>query len=125
MSERRHGCRRVEHLHLRVMSIRSRSLVSIVAMRACSSLCVVPLLALGCAGSDNTADQGSVAQTGALSLPLTAVGASGAVYRLRQGVFSVTEIATGTSTLLSTEQDPLASTLEASLPSGDYFVALQ
>jgi hypothetical protein len=87
---------------------------------------VVPMLAaVGCGGNDDTTREESVAATGALSLPLTAVGASGAVYRLRQGVFSATQLATGTATLLSTEQDPLASTLEASLQNGDYVVALQ
>jgi hypothetical protein len=107
------------------MSIRSKSLVSVVAMLACSSLCVVPLLAVGCAGGDSPANEAGAAQTGALSLPLTAVGASGAVYRLRQGVFSVTRVATGAVTQLSTEQDPLSATLQASLDSGDYVVALQ
>lgn len=86
---------------------------------------VVPLLAVGCASDDGAEDLGSEAQTGGLSLPLTAVGASGAVYRLRQGVFSATQLSTGSSTLLSTEQAPLASTLEASLSNGDYVVALQ
>ena len=107
------------------MSIRSKSLVSVVALGACSMVGIVGLLAVGCAGNDDVTEQDGAAQTGALSLPLTAVGGSGAVYRLRQGVFSATQLSTGSATLLSTEQDPLASTLEASLPNGDYVVALQ
>ena len=86
---------------------------------------LVPFFAVGCAGNDGTTAKDSVAETGALRLPLTAVGASGAVYRLRQGVFSATRLSTGAATLLSTEQDPLASTLETSLQNGDYIVALQ
>lgn len=107
------------------MSIRTKCLVGIVALRARSLVLALPMLAAGCADSDGTAEQAGASQTGALSLPLTAVGASGAVYRLRQGVFAVTALNTGISTPLSTEQDPLASTLEASFPTGDYVVALQ
>jgi hypothetical protein len=94
-------------------------------MRVSSSLLLVSVSGLGCASENSAEDSVPAAQTGALSLPLTAVAASGAVYRLRQGEFTVTDVATAASTLLSTEQDPLASTLEASLPSGEYLVALQ
>jgi len=99
--------------------------MGVVAFGAYSAVGSVPMLAVGCGGNDDTTREESVAATGGLSLPLTAVGASGAVYRLRQGVFSATQLSTGTATLLSTEQDPLASTLEASLQNGDYVVALQ
>ena len=64
--------------------------------------------------------------TGQLELALTARGPSGSLYRLRQAEFLVQELDPfgGFLTFLSSENDPLASTLEATLDTGDYLVEL-
>ncbi len=65
-------------------------------------------------------------ETGQLQLALTAQGSSGAVYRLRQADFDVFSIGPGFSpgAFLSTENDPLATTLEATLDAGEYLITL-
>jgi hypothetical protein len=59
---------------------------------------------------------------GSLSLGLSGQSASGALYRLRNGVVFVAG-ATGTTTF-QTEDDPSRSSLSARLPAGDYHLAL-
>lgn len=83
----------------------------------------------GCSDTDVVrAGQASLpsTDTGQLQLALTARSDSGALYRLRQASFHVLnrDPFGGFATLLSTENDPLASTLEATLPAGDYVIDL-
>lgn len=65
-------------------------------------------------------------ETGQLELALSARSSSGAVYRLRQGTFDVLSIGPGfgSGAFLSTENDPLATTLEATLDIGQYVITL-
>jgi hypothetical protein len=62
------------------------------------------------------------AESGSLQLALTARGASGALYRLRDASFSVRRDDFGFFTSLSTENDPLATTIESTLPVGNFFI---
>jgi hypothetical protein len=87
----------------------------------------------GCSGRDVSRLDVSLApapapalETGQLELALTAQGSSGALYRLRQAQFDVFSAAPGpgAGAFLSTEDDPLATTLEATLPAGEYFINL-
>jgi hypothetical protein len=62
---------------------------------------------------------------GSVSLALSTRGTSGTLYRLRQAVFQTTQLGgAGFSSVLFSEDDPLATTLEASLPTGDYVIDL-
>jgi hypothetical protein len=66
-----------------------------------------------------------VAQTGQLELALTARSASGALYRLRQAQFQVFSTGPfGSFAFLSSENDPLATSLETTLDIGDYQITL-
>jgi hypothetical protein len=83
----------------------------------------------GCSNHDVVSiEEGNVPalSTGQLQLALTARGSSGSLYRLRHAEFLVQELDPfgGFATVLSSENDPLASTLEATLETGDYVVDL-
>jgi hypothetical protein len=86
---------------------------------------------LGCSERDVSRLEFSSApagEMGQLELALSARGASGALYRLREAQFFVSAQTPdpfgGQSTFLSSENDPLSSTLEASLEIGDYQIEL-
>ncbi len=79
---------------------------------------------LSCSSS-GPVEASDASELGTITLPLTAIGGSGAVYRLRQAVFEVSPFNGGGAAFLLSEQDPLASTLESTLPSGSYSVFLQ
>jgi hypothetical protein len=66
----------------------------------------------------------NVAQTGSLNLALTARGESGALYRLRDAFFQVNDPNFNFFTQLFTENDPTASTLETTMPVGDFAITL-
>jgi len=87
------------------------------------------LLGSGCSGKDvSLIEQANLpAAAGQLQLALTTRSASGNLYRLRQAFFQVSQQDSpfgGFSSLLSSENDPLATTLEATVPTGDYAVDL-
>jgi hypothetical protein len=63
--------------------------------------------------------------TGSLRMALSARGESGTLYRLRNANFNVQQDNFGFFTTLSTENDPLATTLEATLPVGNFFINIQ
>ena len=96
--------------------------------------CVVLALAAGpalvaCSSDDSRSRSPLVAErSGRMALALSTRGASGSLYRLRQAEFFVSQQSTdpfsGFALVLSSEEDPLASTLEATLPAGDYSVEL-
>jgi hypothetical protein len=67
-----------------------------------------------------------VAETGQLELALTSHGASGALYRLRQAQFNVFSVSPfgGSFAFLSSENDPLATSLQTTLDIGDYQIQL-
>jgi hypothetical protein len=62
--------------------------------------------------------------TGQLEMGLTATGASGSLYRLRRADFQVFKQDFSFFTFLSSENDPLATTLETTLDVGDYQIDL-
>lgn len=64
------------------------------------------------------------AEAGSLRLALTARGESGALYRLRDAFFQVNDPNFTFFTQLFTENDPGASTLETSMPIGDFTITL-
>ena len=63
-------------------------------------------------------------ESGSLKLALTARGESGALYRLRDAFFQVNDPNFTFFTQLSTENDPTASTLETTVPVGDFTITL-
>jgi hypothetical protein len=63
-------------------------------------------------------------QTGSLALPLSARGQSGALYRLREAIFQVNDESFTFFQTFFTEDDPLASRLESTLPVGDFSITL-
>jgi hypothetical protein len=78
----------------------------------------VPLATASCGTSSGAHEDSS----GSLRMPLTAVSASGRLYRLRNATFDIT----GTqSTSLSSETDPAAQDLVANLPTGSYSIQLR
>lgn len=83
-----------------------------------------------CSGHDVSLLQGELepaaVESGQLQLSLTAQGSSGALYRLRQAELDVFSVGPNFSpgAFLSTESDPLATTLEATLDIGDYVITL-
>lgn len=92
-------------------------------------LCCGGLSAAGCSDSDVVRAEGTSlpsTDTGQLQLALTARSDSGALYRLRQASFQVLnqDPFGGFGTFLSSENDPLATTLEATLQAGDYSIDL-
>lgn len=98
-----------------------------------SSLCLVLALSgpswltLGCSGQPDRANQGSAeseASAGRMSLALTARGASGTLYRLRQASLQVVQQGGFGFAFLSSENDPQATTLEATLTNGTYTAEL-
>jgi hypothetical protein len=64
------------------------------------------------------------AEAGSLRLALTARGESGALYRLRDAFFQVNDPNFTFFTQLFTENDPTASTLETTMPVGDFTITL-
>jgi len=62
---------------------------------------------------------------GRLELQLTAVTASGDAYRLRQGTLTITGLATGFQTQVSTEDDPTRTSLLVELPLDTFEVYLE
>ena len=93
-------------------------------------LCALGVVGLGLASACSSGRERSDAAveepalTGNLSLALSARGASGALYRLRDATFDVRRDDFGFFTTLFTENDPLATTLEATLPTGNFFIDL-
>jgi hypothetical protein len=85
---------------------------------------------LACSGRDVSQLDASLApahtaEAGQLELALTSHGASGALYRLRQAQFQVFGVGPfGSFEFLSTENDPLATSLETTLNVGDYQISL-
>lgn len=61
-------------------------------------------------------------QSGSLRLALSARGESGSLYRLRDAFFQVRDAQFSFFQTFNTEDDPLATNLEATLPVGDFFV---
>ena len=94
-----------------------------------TGLFVTTLLAaattVGCRDEDRIpSGVGGDASLGGIQLALVATGASGAVYRLRDGVFDIWSSTTGTVTTVSTEDDPDAETIDIALDPGGYEVYL-
>lgn len=107
------------------MRVQFNSFLRVVTVQTCLGVIGGALLSSACSGDGSAEQADSARSTGSLSLPLTAIGASGAVYRLRQASFAVESLEGGPGAVLFSEQDPLASTLESTLPSGNYVVTLQ
>ena len=85
----------------------------------------VLLVAVLCAGTTNCASEISTEEPGALgqaSVPLTAMGASGALYRLTGATFT---IAGPTSSTISTDALPDSGTIDVALNAGAYQITLQ
>src|SRR5688572_15682874 len=97
----------------------------LVAVHACLGLWGGSLLLSACSDGNAVHEPEGANSLGHVSLPLTATGASGSVYRLRQALFDVTNNGNGANVVLSSEQDPLSTTLESSLLAGNYNVSLQ
>lgn len=66
----------------------------------------------------------SVVETGTLTLPLTAVGASGATYRLLGGAFEMRNLSTGEFFVEFSDSDPFANDIFTTVSAGDYDVEL-
>jgi hypothetical protein len=83
-------------------------------------------MATACSSNDRRGGEKAEAEvpfeSGNLRLALSATGASGALYRLRNARFDVRQDNFGFFSTLFTENDPLSSTLEATLPVGNFFI---
>jgi hypothetical protein len=95
------------------------------------SICALGVMSMGFAvscssdhGRGRAEPKGEVAATGSLNLALTARGESGALYRLREAFFQVNDPTFTFFTQLSTENDPSATTLETTIPVGDFAITL-
>jgi hypothetical protein len=104
------------------MMMRSFSSISILMMAVAG----VGLASSCSSDGKSKAEQPSdtQAEAGSLSLALTARGESGALYRLRDAFFQVNDPNFTFFTQLSTENDPTASTLETTMPVGDFTITL-
>ncbi len=80
---------------------------------------------LGCSRQPSPSGAGEEAtDVGQLKLALTAVSSSGKVYRLRDGLFTISSLSTGEQVEVSTEDDPDASSIDVELAAGAYSVLL-
>lgn len=111
----------------------ARGLLScaVVCRLVAGSMLASPILAssvlLACSGNDTSRIESALepeSSTGQLELSLTARGASGSLYRLRRADFQVFKQDFSFFTFLSSENDPQATTLEATLDTGDYQIDL-
>ncbi len=75
-------------------------------------------------GSAAAPQEEDVAQSGTLAMALTARGASGSLYRLRDATFQVNDPNFFFFQTFFAENDPLATRLEATLPTGDFQITL-
>jgi len=130
----------MKHWRTSALSLAARSLAqprwvasSVLVPSVVLSLGLSALLAstLGCSERDVSRLEFSstpALEVGQLELALTARGASGALYRLRQAQFFVSAQTAdpfgGQSAFLSSENDPFSSTLETTLEIGDYQIDL-
>lgn len=84
---------------------------------------------LSCSGKHPRSDASDSAQAplpaGQLRMALSAHGESGALYRLRNANFNVRRDDFSFFQTFQTESDPLATTLEATLPVGNFFIDAQ
>jgi len=89
---------------------------------------VIAALAPACASKkDHASDESREAPsaTGSLRMALSARAESGTLYRLRNATFNIQKDDFGFFNTLSTESDPLATTIEATLPVGNFFINIQ
>lgn len=77
----------------------------------------------GCSGLESSESSESQASKGTIQLPLTAYGNTGTQYRLTLATFQIASAA-GTTATLSSDLDPTASSVDATLAVGSYAVAL-
>ena len=92
------------------------------------SICLVSAASAGLIGACSSGrehpreepGEDDVAESGTLNLALTARGESGSLYRLRDATFQINDFNFNFFTQLSTENDPTASTLETTMPIGDF-----
>jgi hypothetical protein len=117
--------------------LRSRSMTSSLASRCSSALMALcwlglpgTLLLSSCSsdhkgrGSTDTPKEGEATLSGTLAMALTARGDSGSLYRLRDATFQVNDPNFFFFQTFNTENDPLATRLEATLPTGDFQITL-
>lgn len=88
---------------------------------SCSLLAGTGLVAPACSSDDS---RQSVPQSGKITLDLTATDASGALYRLRNGIFEITAFSTDVTVVVSSEDDPNAERMNIELPADGYSVFL-
>jgi hypothetical protein len=110
------------------MQARHQSLLGKCSL-GCLGLVLMGAPVTGCSGKDVSTlllSSSPVAENGPLQLALTARGASGALYRLRQASFQVSPTSPfgGSFAFLSSEDNPLGTTLETTLDIGDYQINL-
>jgi len=87
----------------------------------CSLLAGTGLVAPACSSDDS---RQAVPQSGKMTLDLTATDESGALYRLRNGIFEITAFSTDVTIVVSSEDDPNAERMDIELPSDGYSVFL-
>lgn len=75
-------------------------------------------------GSTESTQAEELAESGTLAMALTARGSSGSLYRLRDATFQVNDPNFFFFQTFFTENDPLATRLEATLPTGDFQITL-
>src|SRR6187401_2256123 len=88
----------------------------------CGMLAGTGLLAPACSSDDSKHE---APQLGQMALDLTATDASGARYRLRNGVFEITAFSSDESFVVSTEDEPNAATIDVELAADVYWVSLR
>jgi hypothetical protein len=90
----------------------------------CAALSVSSFLS-GCGAEGARSGEERESSTGRLAFALVGVAESGSVYRLRDGMFEVTNVNTDVQRRISTEEDPSSPELFLDLPVGGYSVHLQ
>jgi len=88
---------------------------------SCSLLAGAGLVAPACSSDDS---RQTVPESGKITLDLTATDASGALYRLRNGIFENTAFSTDVTVVVSSEDDPNAERMDIELPADGYSVFL-
>jgi hypothetical protein len=108
--------------------MRIRFHASCVAAFGLASLTALSILT-SCSSKHDRSEASDSAEAplpmGQLRMALSTRGASGALYRLRNALFNVRRDDFGFFTTLQTESDPQSSTLEATLPAGNFFIDIQ
>ena len=100
-------------------------MMKILPIGQLSAALLIAVSMSGCLDENRpAASKREVGPTGHIQLALSASGASGSVYRLRDAVFNIYGLNTGTTVSVSSEDDPSSERIDVSLTPDTYAVYL-